>query len=91
MKLHISKRARAFIEKCPSKHQGQIKKTILRLIDQPLLQDSKKLKGFKRPLYRLDVGEYRIVYEVNNADIMVFLVGKRNDSEVYRILERLIK
>lgn len=91
MKLQISRRAQAFIEKCPLKHQGQIKKTILKLIDQPLLQDSKKLKGFKRPLYRLDIGEYRVIYEINDADIMVFLVGKRNDSEVYRILERLIK
>lgn len=40
--------------------------------------------------YRVDSGEYRIYYEVADADrlITILLVGKRGDDEVYRRLKR---
>lgn len=42
--------------------------------------------------YRVDSGEYRIVYRFNaNEDLVeVILVGKRNDDDVYKRLERLL-
>jgi mRNA-degrading endonuclease RelE of RelBE toxin-antitoxin system len=43
-------------------------------------------------VYRVDSGEYRIVYCFDpNADLVeVILVGKRNDDEVYKQLKRLL-
>jgi mRNA-degrading endonuclease RelE of RelBE toxin-antitoxin system len=36
--------------------------------------------------YRVDQGEYRILYTVDNDKIRVFKIGKRNDDEVYQNL-----
>ena len=39
-------------------------------------------------MLRVDSGEYRIVYTVTEDTLRVVLIGKRNDDEVYRRLER---
>ena len=40
------------------------------------------------PLYT-DIGEYRIIYRIEEDLLKIALVGKRNDSAVYRELARL--
>jgi mRNA interferase RelE/StbE len=66
------------------------KKTLSRNID-PLPNDSKQLKGYPG-FYRVDSGEYRIVYRFKPKEdlVEVILVGKRNDDEVYKKLDRLL-
>ncbi len=49
--------------------------------------DSKALQGY--PFWRADVGEYRIVYRVEENCLKVALVDKRNDDEVYKKLSRM--
>ena len=52
----------------------------------PEPHDSKKLKGSS---YRgTDMGEYRIIYRVEDDVLKVAIVGKRNDSAVYREVAR---
>ncbi|MEM3581565.1 MAG: type II toxin-antitoxin system RelE/ParE family toxin [Candidatus Bathyarchaeia archaeon] len=72
----------------PAKVQLQILKKILALSFDPRPGDSKKLEG---SIYRVTVGEYRIVYEIDDEAlrVTVFLVAKRGDEEVYRRLARL--
>lgn len=72
----------------PAKVQLQILKKILALSLDPRPSDSKKLEG---SVYRVTVGEYRIVYEIDDeaSRVTVFLVAKRGDDEVYRRLTRL--
>jgi len=53
----------------------------------PQPHDSKELKGF--PYRGTDIGEYRIIYRVEEGVLKIALVGKRNDSAVYRELARL--
>ena len=40
--------------------------------------------------YRVDSGEYRIYYEVNDGEklVIVYWVGKRGDDEFYKELKR---
>ncbi len=52
----------------------------------PKPHNSKKLKG--HPYQRTDIGEYRIIYHVKEDVLKVALVGKRNDSAVYKELAR---
>jgi len=52
----------------------------------PKAGDSKKLEGYL--YYRVDVGEYRIVYRVEGDCLKVALAGKRNDSEIYEQLKK---
>lgn len=57
------------------------------LLVDPFPADSQKLKG--RDFHRVDVGEYRIVYEANETTLILIVIGKRNDDEVYKQLGRL--
>ncbi|WP_256874962.1 type II toxin-antitoxin system RelE/ParE family toxin [Nostoc sp. C052] len=58
---------------------------------EPLPADSEKLSGYQG-LYRVDSGEYRIIYRYfSDRDLIeVILVGKRNDDDVYERLKRLL-
>jgi len=69
---------------------AQIAKKVLALNVDPLPNDSKHLIGYPG-YYRVDSGEYRIVYSFNPEEdlVEIILVGKRNDDEVYKKLERL--
>lgn len=62
--------------------------SIVYLMKNPYPNDSKKLKGYD--FYRIDVGEYRVVYKVIEGSVLcVPIAGKRNDSDVYRRLKNL--
>ncbi|MDA8206374.1 MAG: type II toxin-antitoxin system RelE/ParE family toxin, partial [Thermaerobacter sp.] len=90
MKLLLSKAARDFLETLRPKQFRQVVTTIFRLLSEPYPHDSKQLKGY--PYHRVDIGgEYRAVYEVEGEGdaLQVLLVGKRNDDEVYRLLNRV--
>ena len=69
----------------------QIVTKILSLPTNPKPQDCKSLEGVPGG-YRVDQGEYRILYYIveptktDFGQIQVFRVGKRNDGEVYRNL-----
>ena len=79
-----------FLKGLPPKIAAQIAKKTLSLNVNPLPTDCKKLKGYPN-FYRVDSGEYRIVYRYNSDEnlVEVILVGKRNDDEVYKKLKRL--
>lgn len=86
-KLELEKRATKFIEGRPKKHRGQIYRKLAALCVDPFPPDSAPLGGYA--LLRADVGEYRILYRVEEDFLRVYLIGKRNDDEVYRKLKRL--
>lgn len=81
-----------FLKGLQPKIAAQIAKKALSLNLNPLPNDSKQLKGYP-DYYRVDCGEYRIIYRYQPEEdlVEVILVGKRNDDEVYRKLERLFK
>lgn len=87
MKLLLSKGAKDFLDTLSPKQFRQVVLTIFHLLSEPYPHDAKRLKGY--PYYRVDVGEYRAVYEVNGEELHVLVVGKRNDDEVYKRLKRL--
>jgi mRNA interferase RelE/StbE len=91
-KLDGLKRVLDFLQGLQPKLAAQIAKKILSLNVDPLPTDSKQLKGYPG-FYRVDSGEYRIVYRFKPKEdlVEIILVGKRNDDEVYKKLERLLE
>lgn len=89
LKLSLSQQALKFFKKIPIKHGQQIDRTLKALKEQPIPHDSKRLKGASN-YYRVDIGEYRIIYRIDNANelLIIALIGKRNDSEVYKQFKR---
>ncbi|HEC36145.1 MAG TPA: type II toxin-antitoxin system RelE/ParE family toxin [Anaerolineae bacterium] len=75
------------VKRYPAKLHRQITLKIFLLQANPRPQDCKKV-GIG---YRVDVGEHRILYTVDNEEriVRVELVGPRNDEEVYRLVRRL--
>jgi mRNA interferase RelE/StbE len=53
------------------------------LAADPRPEIASKLKGFDPPAWRIRVGEYRIVYEVHDEDVLVIVVNVAPRGEVY--------
>ncbi|WP_414526962.1 type II toxin-antitoxin system RelE family toxin [Nodularia chucula] len=78
-----------FLNGLQPKIAAQIAKKVLALNIEPLPTDSEKLSGYEG-FYRVDSGEYRIIYRYfpDQNLVEVILVGKRNDDDVYKRLKR---
>jgi len=87
LRLDLAKQTIAFLDKLPPKQFKQVSKKIFSLMANPKPHASKELKGY--PYRGTDIGEYRIIYRIEEDLLKVALVGKRNDSDVYRVLARL--
>ena len=68
----------------PPKQFRQIIRKVFALLENPRPHDSEELRGY--PFLRNDVGEYRIIYDVQGDTLRLIVVGKRNDEEAYRQL-----
>ncbi len=87
LKLDIEHRAKKFIGGRLPKHRAQIIRKLESLCMDPYPPDSKLLGGYS--LLRADIGEYRITYRVEELFLKIYLIGKRNDDDVYKRLKRL--
>jgi len=69
-------------------------KRILRAIDTKLtqapLEFGSPLTGNLAPLHKLRIGDYRVVYQVTNHQVTVYIlaVGPRRDKEIYSIASK---
>jgi len=88
LEIDISRQASKFLERAQPKHARQIARKLLELQQNPFPHDSIQLKGQHSKLYRTDIGEYRVIYFVEENIIFITIVGKRNDGEVYKLLTR---
>jgi mRNA interferase RelE/StbE len=86
-KLDISKAMDDFLEMLPPKQFKQVFTTIIDLRKNHQPHDSSKLKGYLE-LYRVDIGEYRIIYSFDEDVVNIIVCGKRNDDNVYKKLGR---
>lgn len=76
----IKKKAKKFIDKL----QINEKKRIVSAIEQlPNGEDIKKLKGYDE-LFRLRVGEYRIIYTIDNGKLIIYVVDAGNRGDIYK-------
>lgn len=87
LKLDITKQVLKLFRPLPAKQYRQVFNKVLALMEDPEPPDSSPLVGY--PYRRADIGEYRIVYRVEEDCLKVALTGKRNDDEVYRQLKNL--
>lgn len=85
LKLNITKQPIKFFRLLPAKQYRQVFNKVLALLEDPEPPDSSPLIGY--PYRRADIGEYRIIYRVEEDCLKVALVGKRNDDEIYHQLK----
>ncbi len=79
-KIEIEKPALKFIAKQPKPQRERLLAAIHAL---PETGDIKPLAGYKS-VYRLRVGDYRVIYTLNNDILLVTVVNVGNRGDVYK-------
>ena len=90
LKLNPSKDAITFWNKLDAKQFRQLGKKIISLLINPYPNDTEELSGHPS-YYRADCGEYRIIYQIEADCLNLFLIGRRNDGEIYAQFKRKVK
>lgn len=84
LKLTIKRSVLKDLHALPKDVRGRAALSILELTTTPSPQGAEKLKGHER-MYRIRVGDYRIVYEITGDELTIIAVSHRKD--VYRDLK----
>ncbi|MEO1063052.1 MAG: type II toxin-antitoxin system RelE/ParE family toxin [Actinomycetota bacterium] len=79
----IARRAVKSIARLPRKDQQRIRAAIDLLADEPRPPGCTKLAG-EDAVYRVRVGDYRMLYEVIDARLVVHVVRVGHRRDVYR-------
>lgn len=80
--VFILRRAQKELSHLPSEAYQQTKETIRTLAEEPRPQGCKKLTG--REGWRIRVGDYRILYEIDDARSVVTVLDIGHRRDVYR-------
>ena len=67
---------------------NRLDQTLLSLAENPLPVGSKQLAGEDPPLYRVRVGDYRILYQIEDDVLVVLIIHIGHRKDVYRFLKR---
>ena len=81
--IQIDKDAEKVLRRQGRTTQERLVKAILVLADDPHPANSRKLEGY-HDLYRLRVGDWRIIYQVINDQLLILVLEVGSRGEVYR-------
>ncbi len=81
-KLLVGKSVLKDLDRIEKKDAQRIVKAIRALSDDPRPPQSKKLSGEEK--YRLRCGVYRIIYEIQDDQLIIRVIKVRHRREVYR-------
>ena len=81
-RIEISRRAAKAVVSLDKPHRRKILAAIDALSGNPRPVGCKKLAG--QQAWRIRVGEYRIIYEIHDQVLLVFLVDIGHRREIYR-------
>ena len=82
-KVELGREPEKFYRKQNRKIQIQISISLRKLASNPRSEQAKKLAGMDE-LYRVRLGDYRIVYRIEDDRLVVLIVRIAHRREVYR-------
>lgn len=88
MKIIISSRAEKELKNIPKINQIAIVRKIRSIKKSSLILNQEKLSGFKS-VFRIRIGQYRIVYRKTAEELYIVLIGHYKD--VYRLINQLLR
>ena len=80
----LSQKSLKFLGNLSPKDRARIKESLLKLRGNPWSMQYKKLKG--HPFYRIRVGDYRVIYSVDESAKVVYVVRIGRRENVYKDL-----
>lgn len=81
-KLSIRRKAQKQLAKLPPNDYKKVKQSILDLAHDPRPPGSKKLKG--RDGWRIRQGDYRIIYEIRDDQLIIIILDVGHRKDIYR-------
>ena len=81
--IQFTRAAERALASLPRDDMGRVDAVILGLADDQHPPGSKKLKGTE-DLYRIRVGDYRVIYTVESKRLVVLVVNVGNRRDIYR-------
>lgn len=81
-KISILRKAQKQLAKIPANDYKKIKQSILGLARDPRPTGAKKLKG--RQGWRIRQGDYRIIYEIQNDQLIIIVLDIGHRKDIYR-------
>jgi len=83
--IFIEKKAEKDLRRLPKNYQNKIIQKILNLKDNPKPIEARKITSSEN-YYRIKVGDYRIIYEINYKEKRINIFRVRHRKEAYRNL-----
>lgn len=83
--IHFKPSVQKDFRRLPKTEVGRVMKRVEKLKDEPFPHGVDKLEGANR-LYRIRIGDYRIIYEVDNQLQSIVILYVRHRREVYRAI-----
>ena len=80
--VRISSAAQRQIRKLPRDAQERVTAVLVLLADEPRPPASKKLTG--REAWRVRTGNWRVIYEIHDDELVVMVVAAGNRRDVYK-------
>ncbi|GAC1640756.1 MAG: type II toxin-antitoxin system RelE/ParE family toxin [Herpetosiphon sp.] len=80
--VNISPRARRALTRIPNPDYGRIIVAINTLANDPRPPGCKTIVG--SPYWRIRIGNYRVIYEIDDAELVVTVIEVGQRGDVYR-------
>jgi mRNA interferase RelE/StbE len=84
--VKIDKRVKKDFKSIPVQEIERIKSAILELSNNPRPDGCTKLKGKRNDYYRIRVGNYRVIYSIQDEILLVLVVLVGHRKEIYKNL-----
>lgn len=85
-KIHLKRSALKIIESLEAGAKRRIWEAIESLATEPRPRGCRKISGPEAKRYRIRVGDYRIIYRVNDDQLIILVVRVGHRREIYRDL-----
>lgn len=82
--IQVKGSAEKALNKLPEAMRDRVDAEIDALADDPRPPGAKALKGPFRGLWRVQVGDYRVIYDVDDSAHVVIIAAVGHRSKVYR-------
>jgi mRNA interferase RelE/StbE len=79
-----SRRVEKEIAELPQRVRDRVIKAIRKLAKDPRPRGARKLMGEMRGAWRIRVGDYRVIYDVNDDERLVIILALLHRREAYR-------
>jgi mRNA interferase RelE/StbE len=84
-RVEIEKSAAKELKKIPRPNQKRISIAIDNLAENLPNPDTTKMKG-NNPFHKIRVGDYRIIYEIQNNVLLILIIKIDHRKDIYRNL-----